>query len=109
MDYSPYDIAFTAEGTRRVHAFSYILAYSRRQYVRFVETQDFATTIREHIRAFEHLAGLATTCLYDNMKVVVTGYDGEQPIYNTLPVFRHPLRLQALGLPSSATPNEREN
>ena len=37
MDYSPYDISFTAEGRRRVHAFSYILAYSRRQYVRFVE------------------------------------------------------------------------
>ena len=83
MDYSPYDIFFTAEGTRRVHAFSYILSYSRRQYVHFVETQDFATTIREHVRAFEHLAGLATTCLYDTMKVVVTGYDGEQPIYNT--------------------------
>jgi hypothetical protein len=31
-----YDIAFTAEGTRRVHAFSYILSYSRRQCVRFV-------------------------------------------------------------------------
>ena len=30
MDYSPYDIAFTAEGTRRVEAFSYILSYSRR-------------------------------------------------------------------------------
>src|ERR1035441_2629933 len=51
MDYSPYDISFTAEGRRRVHAFSYVLAYSRRQYVRFVETQDFATTIREHIPA----------------------------------------------------------
>ena len=25
----------------------------------------------------------AATCLYDNMKVVVTGYDGDQPIYNT--------------------------
>jgi transposase len=83
MDYSPYDIAFTAEGRRRVHAFSYILAYSRRQYVRFVETQDFATTIREHVRAFEYLDGLAATCLYDNMKVVVTGYDGGQAIYNT--------------------------
>ena len=83
MDYSPYEIAFTAEGRRRVHAFSYILAYSRRQYVRFVETQDFATTIREHVRAFEYLGGLAATCLYDNMKVVVTGYDGDQPIYNT--------------------------
>ena len=58
MDYSPYDISFTAEGRRRVHAFSYILAYSRRQYVRFVETQDFATTIREHVRAFEYFDGL---------------------------------------------------
>ena len=83
MDYSPYEIDFTAEGRRRVHAFSYILAYSRRQYVRFVEKQDFATTIREHVRAFEYLGGLAATCLYDNMKVVVTGYDGDQPIYNT--------------------------
>ena len=83
MDYSPYEIAFTAEGRRRVHAFSYLLAYSRRQYMRFVETQDFATTIREHVRAFEYFGGLAATCLYDNMKVVVTGYDGDQPIYNT--------------------------
>jgi transposase len=83
MDYSPYDISFTAEGRRRVHAFSYILAYSRRRYLRFVETQDFATTIREHVRAFEYFEGLPATCLYDNMKVVVTGYDGDQPIYNT--------------------------
>jgi hypothetical protein len=65
MDYSPYDIAFTAEGRRRVHAFSYILCYSRRQYVRFVEAQDFTTTIREHVRAFDYLQGLAATCLYD--------------------------------------------
>jgi transposase len=83
MDYSPYDIPFTAEGRRRVHAFSYILGYSRRQYVRFVEAQDFTTTIREHVRAFAYLQGAAATCLYDNMKVVVTGYDGDQPIYNT--------------------------
>ena len=83
MDYSPYDIDFTAEGRRRVYAFSYILAYSRRQFVRFVESQDFATTVREHIRAFTHLGGLAAHCLYDNMKVVVTDRDGEQPIYNT--------------------------
>lgn len=83
MDFSPYEIPFTAEGRRRVHAFSYILSYSRRQYVRFVESQDFTTTIREHVRAFEYLQGLAATCLYDNMKVVVTGYDGDQPIYNT--------------------------
>jgi transposase len=83
MDYSTYEIPFSAEGCRRVHAFSYILGYSRRQYVRFVESQDFTTTIREHVRAFEYFQGLTATCLYDNMKVVVTGYDGDQPIYNT--------------------------
>jgi transposase len=83
MDYSPYDISFTAEGLRRVHAFSYILAYSRRQYVRFVEAEDFVTTIREHVRAFERFGGAAATCLYDSMKVVVAGYDGDHPIYNT--------------------------
>ena len=83
MDYSTYDIDFTSEGRRRVYAFSYVLGYSRRQYLHFVESQDFATTIRQHIRAFEHLGGVAATCLYDNMKVVVTGYDGDEPIYNT--------------------------
>jgi hypothetical protein len=83
MDYSTYEIPFTAEGRRRVHAFSYILSYSRRPYVRFVETQDFTTTIREHVHAFELFQGLPATCLYDNMKVVVANYDGDQPMYNT--------------------------
>ncbi len=82
MDYSSYEIAFTAEGRRRVHAFSYVLGYSRRQYLHFVESEDLATTLREHVRAFQYFQGLAATCLYDNIKVVVTGYDGEQAICN---------------------------
>jgi len=82
MDYSTYDMDFTDEDRRRVHAFSYVLGYSRRQYLHFVESQDFATTVREHVHAFEHLGGVAATCLYDNMKVVVSGYDGDEPVYN---------------------------
>ena len=82
MDYSSYDLDFAEEGRRRVYAFSYVLGYSRRQYLRFVEAQDFATTVREHIRAFEHMGGVAATCLYDNMKVVVRGHDGDEPVYN---------------------------
>ena len=82
MDYAVYDIDFTSEGRRRVYLFSYLLGYSRRQYLRFVEAQDFATTVREHVRAFEHLGGVAATCLYDNQKVVVTGYEDDVPIYN---------------------------
>lgn len=82
MDYSTYDIDFTEEGRRRVYLFSYVLSYSRRAYLRFVEAQDFATTLREHVRAFEHLGGVAATCLYDNMKVVVLRHDEDGPIYN---------------------------
>jgi transposase len=83
MDYSPYKIPFTVEGLREVHAFSYLLSYSRRQYLRFVDTQDFDTTVREHVKAFEYLDGVAATCLYDSFKVVVSHWDGEEPIYNT--------------------------
>lgn len=82
MDYAVYDLDFSVEGRRRVSLFSYVLGYSRRQYLRFVEAQDFTTTLREHVRAFEHLGGVAATCLYDNQKVVVSGYDGDVPLYN---------------------------
>lgn len=37
MDWSTYEIPFTEEGRRKVNAFSYVLAYSRRQYVSFTE------------------------------------------------------------------------
>jgi transposase len=82
MDYAVYNIDFASQGRRRVNLFSYILGYSRRQYLRFVEAQDFTTTLREHVRAFEHLGGVAATCLYDNMKVVVSGHEDDVPIYN---------------------------
>lgn len=82
MDYSTYDIDFSEEGRRRVYLFSYVLSYSRRAYLRFVESMDFASTIREHVRAFEYLRGVAATCLYDNMKVVVVQHDADGPVYN---------------------------
>jgi transposase len=82
MDWSTYTIEFTQEGRRRVQLFSYILGYSRRQYICFTERQDFETTVRQHVAAFEHLGGAAATCLYDNMRVVVTRWEDGQPIYN---------------------------
>ncbi len=82
MDYATYDLDFTEEGRRRVYAFSYVLAYSRRQYLRFVESQDLETTVRQHVRAFDTFGGVAATCLYDNMKVVVQGYEDDVPLYN---------------------------
>lgn len=82
MDYAVYTLDFTQEGRRRVNLFSLIFSYSRRQYLRFVESQDMETTQRQHIRAFEHLGGVTATCLYDCMKVVVSRHEDDQPIYN---------------------------
>jgi transposase len=82
MDFGVYDLDFTREGRRRVYLFSYLLSYSRRQYLRFVEAMDLPTTLREHVHAFVHLGGAARVCLYDNFKVVVLRHDADGPLYN---------------------------
>ena len=73
MDHGVYDIDFTREGRRRV----YLLGYSRRQYLRWVESMDLMTTLREHVHAFHHLGGVARVCLYDNFKAVVLHHDAQ--------------------------------
>jgi len=83
MDWAIYTLDFTQEGRRRVNLFSYVLGYSRRQYLHFTASADMETTIREHISAFQYLHGAAATCLYDNMKTVVSRYEDGEPIYNT--------------------------
>src|SRR5271166_4672663 len=82
MDHGVYDIDFTREGRRRVYLFSYLLGYSRRQYVRFVESMDLPTTLREHVHAFHHLGGVARVCLYDNFKAVVLRHDADGAFYH---------------------------
>ncbi len=82
MDHGVYDIDFVREGRRRVYLFSYLLGYSRRQYLRFVESMDLPTTLREHVHAFHHLGGAARVCLYDNFKAVVLRHDADGPLYN---------------------------
>jgi transposase len=82
MDFGVYDLDFIREGRRRVYLFSYLLSYSRRQYLHFVEAMDLTTTLREHVRAFHHLGGVARVCLYDNFKAVVLRHDAEGPLYN---------------------------
>jgi transposase len=82
MDFGVYDIDFAREGRRRVYLFSYLLGYSRRQYLRWVEAMDLVTTLREHVHAFHHLGGVARVCLYDNFKAVVLWRDADGPLYN---------------------------
>jgi len=56
MDWSPYTIPFRT-GKATVQCFSYILGYSRRQYIDFTLHRDFFTLIRRHVDAFGHFSG----------------------------------------------------
>ena len=47
IDHGAYNIDFTREGRRRVYLFGYLLGYSRRQHLRWVESMDLLTTLRE--------------------------------------------------------------
>ena len=108
MDYAVYDIDFTSEGRRRIYLFSYILGYSRRQYLRFVETQDFATTVREHVPRLRASGGCGS-----HMPVRQPEGRRDRPrgrradLQRAVPGLCHPLRLSPRGLPPPTAPDER--
>ena len=108
MDWSPYTIPFTRTGKKTVQCFSYILGYSRRQYIDFVPRHDFYTLIRRHQDAFEYFGGVTWECLYDNEKTVVLRWECGHPVfnpaftafithYNCKPVACRPRRAQTKG------------
>ena len=82
MDWSPYTLPFTRTGRQPVVCFSYILGFSRRQYIDFTPDRKFFTLIRRHQDAFAHFEGVPATCLYDSEKTVVLRWEGGQPVYN---------------------------
>ena len=84
MDWSTYEIDFTQEGRRKVRAIQLhprLLASSVHSLYRTARLRNDDS--RNISQAFKHLGGVAATCLYDNMKVVVTRWEDDQPIYNT--------------------------
>jgi transposase len=82
MDWSPYTIPFVKTGKTTVLCFSYILGFSRRQYIDFTTDRKFHTLIRRHQDAFSYFNGAPKTCLYDNEKTVVLRWEAGQPLYN---------------------------
>lgn len=82
MDWSPYKLKLRSGCVLQVLCFSYILGFSRRQYIDFVEHRDFHTLIRRHRAAFEYFDGVPKHCLYDSEKTVVLRWEANQPIYN---------------------------
>jgi transposase len=82
MDWSPYKLKLRCGSLLQVLCFSYILGFSRRQYIDFVEHRDFYTLIRRHQAAFEYFGGVPEHCLYDSEKTVVLRWEAYQPIFN---------------------------
>ncbi|MBA4544728.1 IS21 family transposase [Thermoactinomyces daqus] len=60
---------------KRIYAFVMVLGYSRMMYLEFTENERLETLMGCHVRAMEYFGGRTETCLYDNMKTVVTGLD----------------------------------
>jgi len=82
MDWSPYAIPFTRSGKCKVQCFSYILGFSRRQYIDFTTHHDFYSLIRRHQDAFQYFGGVPRECLYDNEKTVVLRWECGRPVFN---------------------------
>lgn len=61
--------------------FVFLLAYSRVQYVEFLERMDLDTLLRCHLNAFAAVGGVPRTILYDNMKQVVLGRGDEGELH----------------------------
>jgi transposase len=84
-DWSDYTIRFTSAGkTERVTFFSYILAYSRRQYIEVVDDKKQKTLLRALINAFIYLDGVTKEIKGDNQKACVDRWEAGRPVFNSI-------------------------
>ena len=82
-DWSDYNIRFTLSGeTEAVTFFSYILCYSRRQYIEVVDDKKQLTLFRCLINAFIYLDGVPLEIKSDNQKACVDRWDIVRPVFN---------------------------
>ena len=82
-DWSDYQIRFTGSGkTEQVTFFSYILCYSRRQYIDVVDDKTQKTLLGELIASFIYLDGVPWEIKSDNQKACVDRWEMGQPVFN---------------------------
>ena len=82
-DWSDYNIPFTLSGkTKQVIFFSYILGYSRRQYIEVVDDKKQQTLFRELIAAFIYLDGVPREIKSDNQQACGDRWGMGQPVFN---------------------------
>jgi len=83
-DWSEYTITFTQTSeSETVIFFSFILSYSRRQYLEVVPDKTQTTLFRALINAFAYFGGVPREIKADNQKACVDRWEAGQPIFNT--------------------------
>jgi len=83
-DWSEYMIEFTSSEGRehKVILFSYILAYSRRQWIEVVEDKTQRTLMECLVNAFMYFDGVPREIKSDNQKACVDRWECGEPIFN---------------------------
>ena len=81
-DWSDYFIDFTLSGSEKVTFLSFILNYSRRQYIEVVEDKSQETLLGALINAFVYLDGVPREVKSDNQKACVDRWELGKPVFN---------------------------
>jgi transposase len=82
-DWSDYHVYFTSlRRTVQVTFFSYILSYSRRQYIEVVDDKRQKTLFCALINAFIYLDGVPKEIKGDNQKACVDRWEAGRPVFN---------------------------
>lgn len=84
-DWSDYNIQLTSNKPgelTQVTFFSYILGYSRRQYISVVDDKKRPTLFRELIAAFIYMDGVPREIKSDNQKACVDRWEAGRPVFN---------------------------
>jgi transposase len=83
VDLSPYTVLMDGAPTPVV-CFSFVLGYSRWQYIRFLAHADAHSVCHCHVLAFEEMGGVPEEILYDRMKQVVLESYRDHVVYHPL-------------------------
>jgi transposase len=82
-DWSEYVIPLTQTGkSEKVIFFSFILSWSRRQYLEIVEDKTQITLFRALINTFIYMKGVPKEVRSDNQKACVDRWEAGRPVYN---------------------------
>jgi transposase len=82
-DWSDYTLTFTRIGKPEIVTFfSFILSYSRRQYLEVTEDKTQTTLFRALINSFTHLKGVPGEIRSDNQKACVDRWEAGKPVFN---------------------------